>query len=340
MELSNMAVRMVLWILLLTTIAQVSATPDATKEIKLERTKRSACNAKFSHISDHSACLSASADASNAGISAADKTAILAAHNAYRRDVSPSASDMLKLSWDDEVASIAQKWAENCVLGHDSNYKRYIPGRFSVGQNLAMGHSSWTAAIDAWHNEVNDFNHGGSNSLSSVGHYTQMVWARTSSLGCGYALCTSTRYYVCNYAPAGNLDINNPYTSGSSCGQCASQCSESSLCDCTSTVCLNRATIDLNACTCGCNSKPYLVGTNCALNCTGLDTDPTGCGSGSFISSNCPIYSNLPSDCPLMCQTCPDGDSTGTSTEAGGKGTTVRTPVALLLGAIFVVMVV
>ena len=32
-------------------------------------------------------------------------------------------------SWDDEIAMVAQTYAENCVYAHDSSYHRIIPGR-------------------------------------------------------------------------------------------------------------------------------------------------------------------------------------------------------------------
>jgi len=36
-----------------------------------------------------------------------------------------------------------------------------------------------------------------------IGHYTQMVWAESARIGCGYAKCNRTQsYYVCNYGPA------------------------------------------------------------------------------------------------------------------------------------------
>ena len=39
------------------------------------------------------------------------------------------------------MAVIAQKWTDNCVYDHDAGSARTIPGRFSVGQNLAAGYS-------------------------------------------------------------------------------------------------------------------------------------------------------------------------------------------------------
>lgn len=315
---------MVLRVVLLLVSVQVALSSSANLSNPYRRYRRSTnCDAKFHHISGHTACLSASSQATSTGVSASDQTLIVDSHNAYRRDVSPTATNMRTMSWDDEVAMIAQKWTENCQFAHDDGYSRYIPGRFSVGQNLAFGHASWTAAITAWHDEVSDFTLGGSNTFSAVGHYTQMVWAETSKIGCGFAICSGTRFYACNYSPAGNFDYNNPYISGASCAACPNTCNANQ-CDCAGKICLNRAPMDVDTCGCTCN-KPYLVGTNCALNCTGLSSDPAGCNSGSFITSNCPVYANLPTDCPLMCQTCPNGDSTGGSQTTTSSSTTTTT---------------
>lgn len=35
-----------------------------------------------------------------------------------------------------------------------------------------------------------------------VGHYTQMVWATSNNVGCGYNYCGGDELYVCNYGPA------------------------------------------------------------------------------------------------------------------------------------------
>ena len=76
--------------------------------------------------------------------------------------------------WDDEIAKIAQRWTDNCDFAHDA--VRLIPGRFSVGQNLAAGYGTWEAAIQGWYDEIDDFTYGdqGANVFSAVGHYTQV----------------------------------------------------------------------------------------------------------------------------------------------------------------------
>jgi hypothetical protein len=38
-----------------------------------------------------------------------------------------------------------------------------------------------------------------------IGHFTQLVWMRNQTIGCGKATDGSTTYLVCNYGPGGNV---------------------------------------------------------------------------------------------------------------------------------------
>ena len=59
---------------------------------------------------------------------------------------------------------------------------------------------------------------------SSTGHYTQLIWAKTYAIGCGYTQYRDGRFnkglYVCNYGPAGNYINENIYLIGQPCSQC------------------------------------------------------------------------------------------------------------------------
>lgn len=61
-------------------------------------------------------------------------------------------------------------------------------------------------AIKMWYLEKHNFTYGSTNNdLHVVGHYTQMVWASSHKVGCGFTKCGSrgrTYYsYICNYCP-------------------------------------------------------------------------------------------------------------------------------------------
>jgi len=58
---------------------------------------------------------------------------------------------------------------------------------------------------------------------SGTGHYTQLVWHSTYLVGCGYAYSKKEgveHYFVCNYAPGGNVAGANLYAKGQACSQC------------------------------------------------------------------------------------------------------------------------
>ncbi|XP_022242309.1 CRISP/Allergen/PR-1-like [Limulus polyphemus] len=154
-------------------------------------------------------------------VSKSEINEIVQAHNELRQRVAtgkevnqPEASNMRKMSWDKELAEVAQRWADQCNFKHDCTQCRKIE-RFSVGQNLAISMSSndnatadWRKMIHKWYDEVKTFSSSHINPYkfdSNSGHYTQVVWANTYKVGCGYTYYKNnqwyTKLYVCNYGP-------------------------------------------------------------------------------------------------------------------------------------------
>merc|ERR1719427_651290 len=152
----------------------------------------------------------------------------------------------MELEWDDELAEIAQGWANQCNFAHDTCRLTSDGCYDSVGQNIAYQGSTgsnvpldWEAAITAWYDEIKDYSPDWAESFRTpdsgavVGHFTQVVWATTHKIGCGYIKYYENgwykHHYVCNYAVGGNLWGASVYVDGAACSQCPSnsECSDS-----------------------------------------------------------------------------------------------------------------
>ncbi|KAM8846465.1 serotriflin-like [Synchiropus picturatus] len=166
--------------------------------------------------------------------SSAEQSEIVNKHNTLRRNVKPSASNMLKMSWNKEAAANAQRWANTCSMKHSSSSDRKI-STSDCGENLYMASykNSWSNAIQSWYNEVKDWRYGvGSINGGVVGHFTQIVWYSSDQIGCAMSYCPNSRYkyfYVCHYCPPGNYGYTHPYKSGRPCADCPGAC-ENGLC--------------------------------------------------------------------------------------------------------------
>ncbi|XP_052345503.1 cysteine-rich venom protein ophanin-like [Oncorhynchus keta] len=156
---------------------------------------------------------------------------ILNQHNAFRRAVTPTARDMLKMKWSEEAAASAQAWVDTCSMTHGPPSSRML-GDYEMGENLFMSSTSrnWTQTVTAWHSEVRDYSYpNGSINGKPIGHYTQVVWNSSYKVGCGVTLCPGPVYfYGCQYYRAGNYKVA-PYKEGATCADCPDSC-ENKLC--------------------------------------------------------------------------------------------------------------
>lgn len=114
--------------------------------------------------------------------------------------------------WDYELEKIAQTWANNCQYKHNDG--RSLPLRFYVGENIGqiwstapLTNEPFSGVIEnGWFNEYKIYKFGQAVG-PKVGHYTQMVWADTNRIGCGFSYYFDnrtrryTKFYVCDYGP-------------------------------------------------------------------------------------------------------------------------------------------
>ncbi|GFX04243.1 hypothetical protein TNCV_3973921 [Trichonephila clavipes] len=207
------------------------------------------CPDKYARLSeDHTYCRDPypSCDRKHSGVSKDDIDHILKLHNTYRSQVAmgqetragglPKASNMLQMVWDKELATIAQKWADNCLFDHDCIQCREV-ANFPVGQNLGEAfrdncytreclgsleprerYADWASNIKNLYDEVNYYDKSWlskywERSVEETGHFTQIIWAKTWRVGCGFTAflrgATYTRFYVCNYGPG--LALRRPF---------------------------------------------------------------------------------------------------------------------------------
>jgi pathogenesis-related protein 1 len=161
-----------------------------------------------------------------------------AAHNKARAAVMTTPA-IAPLSWSPTLAAYAQEWADSQALsacensqhrsGQDLSKKNY-------GENLAIfgsggaGAKASTAeqALAGWAAEVSCWTYGAIETTEKCdqtcytnmhsdgcGHFTQVVWRKTTEVGCGVATCKSGNLnydvWICNYSPAGNIVGQAPY---------------------------------------------------------------------------------------------------------------------------------
>ncbi|XP_039250607.2 GLIPR1-like protein 1 [Styela clava] len=167
------------------------------------------------------------------------KMTILNRHNELRR--SSGSSNMRYMTWDSELAYLAQEYCKQCHFGHNKN-RKHSRG-WSVGENIHA--SSGTIknvenSVQSWFSEISyfDYNSKTCQSGKMCGHYTQVVWAKTFKVGCAMVSCKtlsgvdwgSGTMFLCNYATAGNVYMSGKMMSVFEKGTACSKCGEKDYC--------------------------------------------------------------------------------------------------------------
>ncbi|KAF0917303.1 hypothetical protein E2562_017479 [Oryza meyeriana var. granulata] len=133
----------------------------------------------------------------------------LSPHNAAR-----SAVGVGPMTWSTKLQGFAESYARqrkgDCRLQHSGG---------PYGENLFWGSAGadWKAAnaVRSWVDEKKDYNYAANSCAPGkvCGHYTQVVWRDSTTVGCARMVCDPARgvFIICNYEPRGNIVGRKPY---------------------------------------------------------------------------------------------------------------------------------
>ncbi|RJF90672.1 CAP domain-containing protein [Sphingomonas cavernae] len=141
---------------------------------------------------------------------------LLYTHNAER-----ATEGLPAMRWDAGLAADAAAWARHLAAsGRFDHYEEFSDDPDAQGENLWMGTRGAFAPetmVGHWIEEKRNFkpgtfpNNSRTGDLADVGHYTQIMWRDTGSVGCAIAKNAEDEYLVCRYAATGNVIGERPF---------------------------------------------------------------------------------------------------------------------------------
>ena len=139
---------------------------------------------------------------------------ILASHNRER-----DALGLAPLHWNNALAKSAQNWSD--YLARTGRFEHEPRNAAEPqGENIWIGTPDAfpaEAMVDNWLSEKRHFKQGRFPSVSKtgavrdVGHYTQIIWRKSSSIGCALSRGAGEDILVCRYSSPGNMMGERPF---------------------------------------------------------------------------------------------------------------------------------
>jgi Cysteine-rich secretory protein family len=139
---------------------------------------------------------------------------ILTAHNLERERVG-----VKPLVWSQKLAADAAIWARHLAATNSFDHAPDRAEGDEQGENLWMGTAGAYSPEDmvkSWVDERKIFRLGLFPNVSTtgnwidVGHYTQLIWYNTTTVGCARVTNHSDDFLVCRYGPPGNWMGESP----------------------------------------------------------------------------------------------------------------------------------
>ncbi|QQR65111.1 hypothetical protein IPH92_00830 [Candidatus Kaiserbacteria bacterium] len=151
-----------------------------------------------------------------------DASVMLHAHNEVREE-----HGLTPLTWSNTLAESAREWGKiltknECDFYHDPNtsYGENLYWQWITDSDNSSLISTPEEAVTWWADEIRFYNYKKNTCRrgEDCGHYTQIVWADTTQVGCSVNTCfdrhndnTQTDLWICRYDPPGNIEGEKPY---------------------------------------------------------------------------------------------------------------------------------
>jgi len=154
------------------------------------------------------------------------KTEAIEGHNYWRNQLNngaligqPTPVPFLQtMTWNDDLAARSQVHSNKCVWEHSG-----VGGENLYAHTGSFG--SMSKGVDMWVDEHHDYSYKTNKSINGgvVGHYTQVVWAKSTEVGCAKTACPMIKksdgsdmwggvLYTCQYKGPGNYYGQKPYS--------------------------------------------------------------------------------------------------------------------------------
>jgi len=138
----------------------------------------------------------------------------------------PAGKNVYALNYDPTIQSDVQAVADKCLFKHSGTNGR--------GENIYLNSGTLTpvdavlAACNLWWDElktagINKDLHLILDGFESIGHWTQMMWAKSTTIACAIGTNCGKTLVFCQFVPQGNVLNELIYEPGPSC-KAASDC--------------------------------------------------------------------------------------------------------------------
>ncbi|CAO2821229.1 unnamed protein product [Amaranthus hypochondriacus] len=124
-------------------------------------------------------------------------------------NIARAAVNQPPLVWNNTLATFARSYAKKRAL--DCKLQHSMTPLY--GENIAMspGPLSATNAVEFWISEKEFYNYVTNTCNDMCGHYSQIIWHSTISVGCASEKCQNGGTFItCNYYPPGNVVGEKP----------------------------------------------------------------------------------------------------------------------------------